>query len=275
LSKVFVTDLDHTFLRNDLTISSYTKNVWNSLASTYILSVATARTFKKANQFLKGIIINAPMILLDGAYIVTPNEKVLDKKVINKEVGDEIIAIGSKSNFFPFVLSLEKNVVEETFLVPQNANEVQKKLLKNYVKEDNIQIIKDIKSLDENFKFVYMGTKEQMENLKTEMYDVFGDFLKYILAPEVYMNCYFLTLLHKDADKANGLLSISEYSGVDLKDFSVFGDNLNDMGMFKAAGKSIAVNNSHIELKEYASITLPHTNDEDGVARYLESIHKV
>lgn len=272
MNKVFITDLDHTFLRNDLSISSYTKEVWNSFSSTHTLSIATARTLKKVNKFLKGVDINAPMILLDGAYIVSEDQKVIDTKTITKEVGDHIISISSRLNLFPFVLALEKGKVEEAFLVPCEANEVQTKLLANYVKEDNIQSVKNIKSLDENFKLVYMGSEEEMRRLRAEIYTVFKDSIKYILAPEAYMDCYFLTLLHKDADKANGLKSVSEHTGHDLKDFTVFGDNLNDMGMFKLAGRSVAVSNAHEKIKKYACITLPHSNDEDGVAKYLRSI---
>ncbi len=274
MSKIFITDLDHTFLRSDLSISTYTKQVWNSYISTHILSVATARTFKKTNQFLKGLHINAPMILLDGAFIISEDKKIIDAKTISKDAGDSIIEIGSKLGLYPFVLALENDSVYEAFLVPSDANEVQTKLLENYVKEDNIQTKKNIRAMDQNFKLVYMGKKQEMYRLKSEIFKVFKNSLKYILAPEAYMECYFLTLLHSDADKASGLRIISEHTGHRLEDFTVFGDNLNDMGMFKLAGKSIAVSNAHEKIKKYASVILPHSNDEDGVAKYLNSIKK-
>jgi hydroxymethylpyrimidine pyrophosphatase-like HAD family hydrolase len=60
--------------------------------------------------------------------------------------------------------------------------------------------------------------------------------------------------------------------GIDKRDVVVFGDNLNDIGMFEWAGKSIAVKNALDEVKEKADIILPYTNDEDAVAKYLKEI---
>ncbi|MEJ2414766.1 MAG: HAD hydrolase family protein, partial [Sulfurimonas sp.] len=52
----------------------------------------------------------------------------------------------------------------------------------------------------------------------------------------------------------------------------VFGDNLNDIGMFNLANISVAVANAHNDVKQMAKVVLPHTNDEDGVAQYLERL---
>ncbi len=41
--------------------------------------------------------------------------------------------------------------------------------------------------------------------------------------------------------------------------------------MFKLAGTSVAVSNALDEVKAVADVILPHSNNEDGVARYLES----
>ncbi|MCK4737123.1 MAG: HAD hydrolase family protein, partial [Sulfurimonas sp.] len=96
MKNIYITDLDHTFLRTDLSVSSFTQEVWNSMADDSILSIATARTYKKTAQFLKDIHINAPMILLDGALIATMDKKIIDTKFINKEVADVIIDEGGK-----------------------------------------------------------------------------------------------------------------------------------------------------------------------------------
>lgn len=50
-----------------------------------------------------------------------------------------------------------------------------------------------------------------------------------------------------------------------------FGDDYSDIGMLKLCGKGIAMDNAINEVKQAAyDITL--TNDEDGVAVYLEKI---
>jgi len=46
----------------------------------------------------------------------------------------------------------------------------------------------------------------------------------------------------------------------------------NDVGMFELAGISVAVANAQNGVKDLANIVLTHTNDEDGVAKYLEGL---
>ena len=269
MNKVFITDLDHTFLRSDLSVNDFTKTTWNALANKHTLSVATARSYKKAEQFLRGLHINAPMILLDGSLIVDENKKIIDMKIIQKDIADEIIELGSHHKLFPFVLALKDMKLNEAFLYPKERNEYQNKLLKRYINDDNIEEISNIRAMKDNFKLVYMGDEEELSHLKDELFKVFANELKYILAPEAYMDCYFLTILHKDADKAHGLKKVNEYLNIDFKHYTVFGDNLNDIGMFKLSGTSVAVANAHADLKKIATHVSKYTNDEDAVANYL------
>lgn len=272
MKNIYITDLDHTFLRNDLSLSDFTKENWNAKAHNSLLSVATARTYKKTAQFLKGIHISTPMILLDGALIATMDKKIIDTKFINKEVADTIIDEGAKYGIYPFVLALADKNLNEAFLYSSISNKDQKNVLTRYSKDDNLQEHKNIRAMNENFKIVYMGEEALLRELEKHLKQIFGDTVKFILAPEAYVGCYFLTVLHKYADKSHGIQSVSESVGFELSRLSVFGDNLNDLGMFGLAGTSIAVANAHDEVKKYADIVLPHTNDEDAVAKYLKGI---
>ena len=60
--------------------------------------------------------------------------------------------------------------------------------------------------------------------------------------------------------------------GFELDKLTVFGDNYNDIGMFGLAGMSVAMKNAQPEVKDMAKIVLSHTNEEDGVAKYLEGL---
>ena len=75
-----------------------------------------------------------------------------------------------------------------------------------------------------------------------------------------------------EGDKAHALQKVAEYLGRDIHDMTVFGDSVNDIGMFKLAGTSVAVSNALDEVKEVADVILPLSNDEDGVAKYLSKI---
>jgi hydroxymethylpyrimidine pyrophosphatase-like HAD family hydrolase len=101
---------------------------------------------------------------------------------------------------------------------------------------------------------------------------IFGSELEYKLSPEKYSDGWFLTILHPEGDKAHALQKVVDHMGRDTSDVTVFGDSVNDIGMFKLAGTSVAVANALDEVKEVADVILPHSNDEDGVAKYLEKI---
>ena len=273
MKNIYITDLDHTFLRTDLSLSDYTRKIWNSYAQNSILSIATARTFKKTEQFLQGVEVNAPMILLDGALIATRDKKIIETKFINKEVGDAIIEEGARLGIYPFVLSLVDSELNEAFTYSTTLNEYQSEIIKRYASDDHTEAFQELRAMDDNFKIVYMGEEMLLQALEQNIRAIFGDELKYILAPEAYMGCYFLTILHKDADKSHGIKSVSEAVGFDLSRLTVFGDNFNDIGMFDLADTSVAVANAQEGVKEKADVVLSHTNDEDGVAKYLEGLN--
>ena len=275
MKNIYITDLDHTFLRTDLSVSDYTRKIWNSYEESAILGIATARTYKKTAQFLKGVAVTAPMILLDGALIATTDKKIIDTKFVTKEAGDVIIEVGAKLGIYPFVLSLVDDELNEAFSYSTTLNFYQSEIIKRYANDDHTQCFKELRAMENNFKIVYMADEDILLALQKNIQAIFGEELKYILAPEAYMGCHFLTILHKDADKSHGIKSVSEAVGFDLEKLTVFGDNFNDIGMFELANTSVAVANAQEGVKARADIVLAHTNDEDGVAKYLEGLQNV
>jgi len=270
---IYITDLDHTFLRTDQSVSDFSAKVWNEKAKNNILSVATARSFQKSHDFLEKLHLDAPMILLDGTMIVSPGKKLIDIKTVNKELGDAIINEGSKYGIYPFVIALKEiKTLDEAFLFPTTLNTYQHGVLENCRNDPRMVESKHISAREINLKLVYFGEHEVLEPLTKHLEKTFGKELEYKLSPEKYSDGWFLTILHPEGDKAHALTKVMEYLERDTKDVTVFGDSVNDIGMFKLAGTSVAVSNALDEVKAVADVILEHSNDEDGVAKYLENI---
>ncbi len=272
MKPIYITDLDHTFLRTDQSVSDFSIRIWNSKTKNAILSVATARSFSKTHQFMEKLHLHAPMILLDGSMVVSPDKELIDLKLINKELGDSIIQEGSRFDIYPFIIALRDMKLNEAFLFPTTLNSQQNSVLDNYKNDPRMQECKDIRAMEMNLKLVYFGDLVTLQPLTDHLKQIFGNELEYKLSPEKYSDGYFLTILHPDGDKAHALRTVSDYLEIELDDVTVFGDSINDLGMFDLAGTSIAVNNALEVVKESADIVLPHTNDEDAVAKYLESV---
>jgi len=270
---IYITDLDHTFLRTDQSVSDFSAKIWNEKAKNSILSVATARSFQKSHDFLEKLHLDAPMILLDGTMIVTPEKKLIDIKTVNKELGDAIIDEGSRYGIYPFVIALKDiKTLDEAFLFPTTLNTHQYGVLENYRNDPRMVECKEIRAMDMNLKLVYFGEYTTLLPMTRNFEKTFGKELEYKLSPEKYSDGWFLTILHPEGDKAHALQKVVDYIGRDTADVTVFGDSVNDIGMFKLAGTSVAVSNALDEVKAVADVVLPHSNDEDGVAKYLSKI---
>jgi len=269
---IYITDLDHTFLRTDQSISDFSTEVWNAKSKDAILSVATARSFQKTHDFLEKLHLQAPMILLDGTMIVSPDKKLIDLKTINKALGDAVVEVGLKFDIDPFIIGLKDMQLNETFLYPRKLNEYQKFVLKGYKNDPRMQFNPENKTMDMNLKIVYFGDKETLEPLSIQLKKTFKDAIECKLSPEKYSDGYFLTILHPEGDKAHAMKKVMEYLKRDPSDVTVFGDSVNDIGMFKLAGTSVAVANALDEVKAVADVILPHSNDEDAVAKYLKKV---
>ena len=273
MKPIYITDLDHTFLHTDQTVSEFSAKIWNEKSNDNILSIATARSFQKSLDFLGNLHLDAPMILLDGSMIVTPKKKLIDIKTINKALGDAIIDEGSKYAIYPFVIALtDIKTLDEAFLFPTSLNSHQDGVLENYRNDPRMQECKNIRAMQMNLKLVYFGAQKVLLPLHDHLQKTFGSALEYKLSPEKYSDGWFLTILHPEGDKAHALTKVMEYLERDADDVTVFGDSVNDIGMFKLAGTSVAVSNALDEVKAVADVVLPHSNDEDGVARYLQRV---
>jgi Cof subfamily protein (haloacid dehalogenase superfamily) len=273
MHKLYITDLDHTFLHSSQRVSDFSKKIWNEKADHALLSVATARSFSKTHEFLQGLPLKAPLILLDGAMVATTEKKLIDVQTLSAELSSAIIQESHAFEIQPFVISLNSHQsLEETFAIPPLLNDFQSFLIgNNYATDKRLAFRKKIEGVEDTLKIVYMGNENLLRPLSEHLKKVFGNRIEVKLAPENYMKCYFLTILHPLGDKAHALNIVHEYLDYSAEETTVFGDSLNDIGMFKLAGTAVAVSNALTEVKELADIVLTKNNDEDAVAHYLKT----
>ncbi len=272
MKHLYITDLDKTLLRTDLTISNFTKRIWNKLAKNGLkLTIATARSGPKSLELLKDLHLHHPLIVMDGAMIISNKGEILLSNAINEQITHEVLQIGRKHKIEPFVIGIDHEGVER-FRYTKNLNPLQQELINEYKKDKRLQIQTELKPLKENVKTVYIGKEEPLTALKDEFEDTFGKNIEIKFSKDPYLDGYFLTLLHPKGDKAHALKSLQEMGDFGNYKTTVFGDSHNDIGMFEMADCKIAVKNALDELKDIATEVLPHTNDEDAVAKYLKNL---
>lgn len=71
-------------------------------------------------------------------------------------------------------------------------------------------------------------------------------------------------------NKGRALVRLGQRLGISREEIMAFGDGANDLQMLKEVGIGVAMENAKEELKEAADY-IAGTNDEDGVARFIEA----
>ena len=269
MNKLILSDLDFTLLRSDTTLSEFTKDIWNRASQKEKLSIATARSYTGVKELLKGLELKEPLILLDGVIIAKPNGDILNIAAIDKSLGNEVLNIAKKElNLEPLIVAL--NGKEEQFLYPKNPNKYQQTMLETMKNRKRFFANSNLKAADINLKIVFQANEEDSIALENALKSILKENIEIKRSKDPYFHCYFITVLNPLGDKAHALAKLEEIENVDINNTTVFGDSHNDIGMFELAGIKIAVGNAIEELKQRADIILPHTNDEDAVAKYLQ-----
>jgi Cof subfamily protein (haloacid dehalogenase superfamily) len=84
----------------------------------------------------------------------------------------------------------------------------------------------------------------------------------------------FLDILPVGTHKGNAIRWLKEHYNLTTDNILVFGDNDNDVEMFKEAGISVAMPNGSEKAKASATMIARDTNDNDGVSKTLDYLRQ-
>lgn len=81
---------------------------------------------------------------------------------------------------------------------------------------------------------------------------------------------FFLEFMPMGVDKGAALARLLSITGCTVQSLTAFGDSYNDATMLALAGTAVAMQNARPEIRAMADVVTA-SNDEDGVALYIES----
>ncbi len=113
-------------------------------------------------------------------------------------------------------------------------------------------------------KCLSVGEPERILALEQRLKGLFGERMGIFRSEP-----FFLELVPLGIDKAFSLGRLLEYTGDTKEEMIAFGDGFNDLSMIEFAGVGVAMANAQAAVKERADY-IAQTNDEDGVALYIE-----
>lgn len=83
---------------------------------------------------------------------------------------------------------------------------------------------------------------------------------------------FYLELVPKGIDKANSIKVLRNRTHTKREEIIAIGDGYNDLSMIKYVGLGVAMGNAQPPVKAQADHVLTRTNDEDGVAYFVQEI---
>lgn len=264
---LYVTDLDGTLLNRESSLSAYTIETINALvrqgaAFTY----ATARSLVSASKAARGLELRHPIIAYNGVLIIDPNSgEVVDRRVLFPDAVEDVKAFLAKAGVSPFVYSIIDGTEKVSWLTSKENDGVRYYISKR-PGDPRFRPLEDESRLYEGapFYFTCVGDREEL----LPVYEQFKDDPRFTVSfqQELYRTEYWCELMPAGSTKANGILRLKELLGAER--IVSFGDNLNDLPMFRVSDECYAVENAVPELKDAATAVIP-SNEDDGVAKWL------
>lgn len=261
---LYITDLDGTLLKNDVTVSEYTVSVINSLTERgMIFSYATARSRYTSSKLTSKLKITAPVVIYNGTFLYDPiKEKRIFSNIFSKEDAPKILDRLLKNGTYPMVHAFLKD--EEKYLFDEKHMSRGMADFQSKRECDERRTPVDVYDLEpyEVFYFTCIDEESKLYPLYLEFRDEF----QCLYTRDIYSGDYWLEILPNRATKASAVKELKKLLNCDR--VVCFGDGTNDIAMFKEADEAYAVSNAHPELKKYATGIID-SNENDGVAKWL------
>lgn len=267
----YLTDLDGTLLRSDATLSQAAlKALQTVVEQGAVIGYATARSLQSSWKIVHEAPWNSPIVLYNGALLYdVRKQQVLDGRHLDAVSAETLLDLGRRFGLTPYIFLLDAEGTERVDHEPLSRPAMQafrasrpgdprfRELARLTIRPD-----------DRVLMLTYIGAQAELEPLEREAERMFGTKINIHAMKDLYLDAWFLEFSHPEANKAEGLRLWSRHIGCEPSDVTVFGDQLNDVGLFTAAGYRVAPANAHPRLLALAD-HIALSNDEDGVAAYL------
>ena len=266
---LYVTDLDGTLLQPDVTVSGRSFAILSELLDKGLpLTVATARTSFSVLPILRGLPFRLPLILQNGSVLHDPvTNRIVHAAVIGPDAFRSVLELFAEFGFNGFVFCVPEDQLECCY------TELTTEHMRRYYQERRVKYDKPFRQVGTlaelaglNPVFLSLNASPaKLGPLHQKLRALPGISVAYyrdVYEPDIW----YLEVSAPDASKYHGICRLRKMTGA--KSVTGFGDNHNDIPLFRACDTKIAVGNAADELKALADAVIGR-NTEDAVAEYL------
>lgn len=255
--KVIVLDLDGTLLNSNKKISHRNILALKGIEKTGIkLIFATARPPRVVKFTELDIRLLGSMIYYNGAYTVCDKTSYKYHIGIDSNLGSDVLQ---------YIHSLDEDAnvsveIQDKWYSFKELNYMDC----NFMKTDHNPKIVDLEYIKSQVLTKILITNF---NHSSEIKRKYSNVLNILDTDRSRL----VQIMNKEAGKEKAVQQVVKNLGHSMREVMCFGDDYNDLELFKACGYGIAMENGINELKSIAT-EVTKTNDEDGVAIILERI---
>ncbi|MBN1865816.1 HAD family hydrolase [Candidatus Sumerlaeota bacterium] len=274
MTTLYVSDLDGTLLRNDGSLSDFARETLNSLIEEGLLfAVASARSIVTIREVLAGLLLRLPIIEGNGAAL--SDQKTGAHQVVNpidSDLLEDLYAEFVDRGCEPLVATFDGQA--DRCYYDGGGNEGMKAYIRNRTeaRDPRLRRVADVREAfrDQVMTFTLIERHAILAPVVEWLETAHRDAVRVHFFEDTYMPEWSWAMVHdRRASKDQAIRTIQEICGVGPEETVVFGDNDNDIAMFRAAGRAIAVSNATDRLKAEAT-QIVGSNEKDSVVRFIE-----
>jgi Cof subfamily protein (haloacid dehalogenase superfamily) len=276
---VFISDLDGTLLQPDARLSEYARaSIVKLLEREVLFTIATARSVTSTREILGDLPFRLPVICSNGGSIYSYGDlRPHHVEYIPEHVIREVILDIKERSDTAFV-SINDNGAEKVFYdsLPNSGMqwyhddrvEARDKRL-TFVEDIRELISQPVTTVTFMNRFFHIDKTRKFFQ-KNYSGQVQLNFFENKYSP----GWHWLSLHAKKATKANAIRKLVDIAGLEDHPLIVFGDELNDIPMFRNADRAVAVGNALPSVMEIAHEVIGQ-NSEDAVVNYILEEHNM
>jgi Cof subfamily protein (haloacid dehalogenase superfamily) len=263
-------DVDGTLVNDEGEIGERTKKLIMDLKKLGVLfSFASGRLHSALIPLAEELKLFLPLISLDGSSIKsTAGKQYVYRSFLKESQVKKAIEYSEK-----FLVNIALCHAEAIYYTEKDS--VVPKLMDKFG-----AVYKEVNSYNEftskTLEIVFAGDNRRTVEFirdKLSFPFTFGTSLSFFRS-QSHEGIYYLEVRRSGSSKGKAMKRLIKHLKVKEERTAVLGDWYNDLSMFESKGLKIALKNAIPEIKKTADYVLKKTNNEDGVADFLEELLK-
>jgi Cof subfamily protein (haloacid dehalogenase superfamily) len=275
--RLFVSDVDRTLVNRHAELSARTRSELTRLLEAGLpFTVASARSHVSLRVMLAGLPLRLPVIEFNGAFLtdfVTGRRAFI--RDIDRGVAEQVYALGETYGLVPFISTFDAAQERDRLFAGAPRNEGMRWYLdeRRSFRDPRLEQVAapSVGLAQRVVCMTFVAREALLAPLTEELTQLHAGRLQLHLFENPYSpGWHWLTIQDVRATKALALQTLCESLSVPLQNLTVFGDERNDIPMFRIAGRAVAVGNAHADVKDCAH-TVIGDYETDSVVEYLAS----